>query len=195
MDHGGPQSPGRTARLNASKAAGSYTCTVTAINQAGNGAATSAPLTIKAAKSKLIIKTKKPKAKPGKSATIKVQVYNQGDLRSKSSRVCLKPTKAQRKFVRQPKCKQIGKVASKKRKAAKLNVKLKGDAESSYKLKIVIKGTGGKAGSRGSRSSARSVPDRPGARSWRGPGECRRKDLGSLAPPARCAKMQDVLPS
>jgi DNA-binding beta-propeller fold protein YncE len=124
---------------------GSYTCAVTATNQAGTGATTSAPLKVKAAKFKLIIKTKKPKAKPGKLATIKVQAYNQGDFKSKNSRVCVKPTRGQRKYVKQPKCKQIGKVGPKKRKTTKLKVKLKGNAEGAYRLKIVVKGTGGKA--------------------------------------------------
>ena len=100
---------------------------------------------VKAAKFKLQLKTKKPKAKPGAVATIKVQVLNQGELRSKNSRLCVKLTKSQRKSLKQPKCKKLGKVIAKRRKTAKLKIKLKGNATGKYQIKIVAKGTGGKA--------------------------------------------------
>jgi hypothetical protein len=118
---------------------------VTASNQAGSTAVGSAPVGVAAARFKLLPKTRRPKARPGKWAKIEVQVYNRGDLRSKSSRVCVKLTKRQRKFVRKPKCKKIGRLFADQRKARRLNVKLKGKAKGSYKVKIVVKGTGGKA--------------------------------------------------
>ena len=142
---GGAPLTGAIAPTLTATAPGSYTCTVTAANQAGSGAASSAAVTVKAAKFKLLLKTKKPKAKPGKLATIKLQALNQGDLRSNNSRVCVKLTKKQRQGLKQPKCKKLGKVVASKRKVTKLKIKLKMDARGTYKMKLVPKGTGGKA--------------------------------------------------
>lgn len=127
-------------------APGAYACTVTAVNQAGSATSTSVPVTVKAAGFKLILKTKKAKAKAGKLATFRVQALNQGDLQSKNSRICVKLTKKQRKALKQPKCKKIGKVTAEQRKTIKIKVKVKRDAnKGTYKIKLVPKGTGGKA--------------------------------------------------
>ncbi|MDX6622667.1 MAG: hypothetical protein QOE75_599 [Solirubrobacterales bacterium] len=124
---------------------GSYACTITATNQAGSAASTSAAVTVKAAKFKLLLKTKKAKAKVGERATFKIQALNQGDLKSTNSRICPKLTKAQKQVLKQPKCKKLGKVVAGKRKAAKLKIKVKAGATGTYKIKLVPKGTGGKA--------------------------------------------------
>ena len=143
---GGAPLAGAVGSTLAAKAAGSYTCTVTATNQAGSASSTSAPITVKAAKFKLVVKTKKAKAKAGKLATFKVQTLNQGDLKSKNSSICVKLNKQQRQALKQPKCKKVGKVVSGKRKTVKLKVKVKpGTDAGTYKIKLVPKGTGGKA--------------------------------------------------
>ncbi len=124
---------------------GSYTCTVTATNHVGAAASSSAALNVIAAKLKLIVKTKKAGARPGKLATIKVQAFNQGDLKSKRSRLCVKLTKKQKAYLVQPKCKKLGEVSSQARTAAKLKIRLKPDATGSYRVKLVVKGAAGKA--------------------------------------------------
>lgn len=135
---------GATAATFEAKSAGSYACIVTAANQAGAAAQTSAATKIDAAKAKLTVKTKTVKAKAGKKATFKVQVQNQGDLKSGNAKLCLKaPKKA--KGVLKAKCASLGKLAALAKKTARLRVRVGPTATGTYKLKILPKGISGKA--------------------------------------------------
>lgn len=142
---GGAAIPGAVGTSLTATTPGKYACVVTATNQAGSTASTSATSMVKAAKFKLVVKTKKAKARVGQLATFTIQAANQGDLKSKNSRICVKLTKAQKKVLKQPKCKQLGKVVASKRKSTKLKVKVLPNAVGTYTLKLIPKGTGGKA--------------------------------------------------
>lgn len=136
---------GATASTFTAKSPGSYACAVTATNQAGNAAQTSAKAKVKAAKVKLTVKNRKATAKAGGVATFKVQALNQGDLKTKNARVCVKVPKKAKADLKAPKCKKLGKVKSRGKKAAKLKVEVGASAEGTYDVKIVVKGTSGKA--------------------------------------------------
>jgi hypothetical protein len=136
---------GATASTFTATTPGAYTCTVTATNQSGSASQSSGTSTqVKAAKVKLTVKPKTAKAKAGKIATFKVKALNQGDLQTKNAKVCVKVPKKAKKALK-AKCKSIGKVGARKSKTTKLKVKLKPAAEGSYKLKIQVKGSSGKA--------------------------------------------------
>jgi DNA-binding beta-propeller fold protein YncE len=138
--------PGATANALTATKPGAYTCTVTATNQTGSASQTSgAAATVKAAKVKLTVKPRKAKAKAGRVAKFKVQALNQGDLQTGNAKVCVKVPKKARKALKAPKCKPIGKVAALKKKKATLKIKLKPSAKGSYKVKIQVKGSPGKA--------------------------------------------------
>jgi alpha-galactosidase-like protein len=135
---------GATASTFTATTTGAYTCTVTAANPTGSSAQTSAALSVKSAKVKLTVKPKTAKAKAGKTATFKVTAKNQGDLKTKNAKVCVKvPNKA--KKVLKAKCKSIGKIAARKTKTTKLKIKVGTAAEGSYKVTIQVKGAAGKA--------------------------------------------------
>lgn len=135
---------GATASTYAATQPGSYTCTVTAVNQTGSASQTSGGVTINAASVKLTVKPKQAKAKAGKLAKFTVKALNQGDLQTGNAKICVKvPKKA--KEVLKAKCTSIGKIAARTTKTAKLKVKVKPAAQGSYKVKIQIKGTSGKA--------------------------------------------------
>ncbi len=126
---------------------GQYQCFVTATNQAGLTAAGASPLKVNRAKLKVLVKSKKKKAKPGKKAAIKVQYYNQGDLKSKKPRVCVLVPKSLRRYLRALKCRKLGKIKGKGRRGTKLKVYVKPAAKHrSYKLKFVVKGVPSKRG-------------------------------------------------
>jgi uncharacterized membrane protein len=119
---------------------------VTATNQAGSASQASATATaVKAAKAKLTVKPKVAKVKAGKTAKFKVKVLNQGDLQTKNAKVCMKAPKKAKKVLK-AKCKSIGKVGALQSKVAKLKVKVAPNAVvGSYKIKLLIKGSSGKA--------------------------------------------------
>ncbi len=136
---------GATAPTLATAKAGSYACAVTATNQLGSANQTSAPINVKAAKVKLTTK-KKANVKAGGVATFKVKGVNQGDLKSKNARVCVKlPGKAKGELKAKPKCKALGKVKGKGKDSAKLRVKVGENAGGTYKVTFQIKGSPGKA--------------------------------------------------
>jgi hypothetical protein len=135
--------PGATASTFTATNQGSYTCTVTATNQTGSATQTSGGVNVKPSKVKLTVKPKTAKVKAGKTATFNVKALNQGDLRTKNARVCVKVPNKAKKFLK-AKCKSIGKVTARKTKTTKLKVKVKPDAVGSYKIKIQIKGASGK---------------------------------------------------
>ncbi|HEX5929993.1 MAG TPA: PKD domain-containing protein [Solirubrobacterales bacterium] len=136
---------GATTPTLAAAKPGSYACSVTATNQLGSANQTSAPINVKAAKVKLTTK-KKAKVKPGGVATFKVKGVNQGDLKSKNARVCVKlPGKAKGELTAKPKCKALGKVKGKGKDSAKLRVKVGENAGGTYKVTFQVKGSPGKA--------------------------------------------------
>lgn len=136
---------GATAPTLATTKPGSYSCAVTATNQLGSANQTSAPINVKAAKVKLTTK-KKAKVKPGGTATFKVKGVNQGDLKSKNAKVCVKvPSKAKADLKAKPKCKALGKVKGGGKDSAKLKIKVGENAAGTYKVTFQVKGSPGKA--------------------------------------------------
>jgi DNA-binding beta-propeller fold protein YncE len=138
---------GATAATLTATQAGSYTCTVSATNQAGSASQSSAaPAIVTAAKVKLTIKPRKAKAKAGKPAQFKVQTLNQGDLSTGNAKVCVKVPKKAKKALKAPKCKKLGVVGALGKKTTKLKVKVKpAAAPGNYKVTIQVKGSAGKA--------------------------------------------------
>lgn len=136
---------GAAAAAYLATAPGSYTCAVTATNQAGTAGQTSAATKIVASKVKLKTK-KKAKVKPGGVATFKVTALNQGDLEAKTAKVCAKLPKKAKKAMKAPKCKKFGKLAADGKRTATLKFKVKGNAKpGTYKLTFQVKGSAGKA--------------------------------------------------
>jgi len=138
--------PGANAAAFTATAPGSYGCTVTAANQAGSSSQTSgAAVSVNAAKVKLTVKPKKAKAKAGKTAKFKVQALNQGDLQTGNAKLCVKVPKKAKKALKAPKCKKLGKVGARKKRNAKLNLKVKkGATAGNYKVTLQVKGSAGK---------------------------------------------------
>jgi hypothetical protein len=134
-----------TAAAYTAKAAGKYTCTVTAANQAGSAAQVSAALKLKAAK--LSLKTKKKaKAKPGKLATFKLKVVNQGDVKSSSAKLCVRLSGPAKKALKRPRCKQLGKLAGARKRKAKLTIKVQPNADpGAYQVTFQVKRARGRA--------------------------------------------------
>ncbi len=136
---------GATAATLTAKSAGSYACTVTAANQAGSAVQASAATTVKATKVKLTTK-KKAKADVGDLVTFKVKAVNQGDLKPKSAKVCVKLPKASKADLKAPKCKQLGQLKGRAKKTVTIKVKVKpGAEEGTDKLTFQVKGAAGKA--------------------------------------------------
>jgi hypothetical protein len=140
---GTPMAGATAATLKATKV-GSYACVVTAANQAGTGTQTSTVVQVKAAKVKLSTK-KKARVLPGGVAAFTVKAVNQGDLKSKNARVCVKVPKKAKKVLMAPKCKALGKVNGKAKDTAKLRIKVGKDAVGTYKLTFQVRGSAGKA--------------------------------------------------
>lgn len=138
---------GATSSTLSAATPGTYTCTVTATNQAGSASQTSgAAATVNAANVKLTVKPRKAKAKPGKAATFKVQALNQGDLQTGNAKVCVKVPKKAKKVLKAPKCKKLGVVGALTKKTAKLKVKVKPTAATgNYKVTLQVKGTASQA--------------------------------------------------
>jgi hypothetical protein len=142
--NGAPIAGATAATLTTTKP-GSYACAVTATNQAGTASQGSAPAKVKAAKVKLTTK-KKAKAKAGGVATFRVKGVNQGDLKSKNARVCVKvPNKAKKDLKAKPKCKSLGKVKGRGKDSAKLRIKVGSSASGTYRVTFQVKGSPGKA--------------------------------------------------
>ncbi|HEU4461512.1 MAG TPA: hypothetical protein VFR75_02850 [Solirubrobacterales bacterium] len=136
---------GATAATFTAKSAGSYACTVTAANQAGSAAQASAATKVKATKVKLTTK-KKAKADAGDLVTFKVKAVNQGDLKPKSAKVCVKLPNAAKDDLKAPKCKKLGQLKGRAKKTVTIKVKVKpGADEGTDKLTFQVKGAAGKA--------------------------------------------------
>lgn len=134
---------GATAPTYAAKSAGSYACTVTAVNQTGSAAQASAPVNVKAAKLKLSTKAK-AKAKPGNVVKFKVKASNQGDISAKA-KVCVKLPKSAKGELKAPKCRSQGNLKGGGKKSATLKIKVLPSAGGTYKVKFQVKGAPGKA--------------------------------------------------
>lgn len=135
---------GATAATFTAKSPGKYACTVTAANQAGSTAQTSAAATVKAAKLKLTTK-KKAKAGAGDLVKFKVKAVNQGDLKPKNAKLCVKFPKSAKDDLKAPRCKKLG-IAGRGKKTLTVKVKVKGGAdEGTDKLTFQVKGAAGKA--------------------------------------------------
>jgi hypothetical protein len=134
--------PGATTAAFTASTAGTYACTVTAANQTGSGSQGSAAVTVKAAKVKLKTK-RKARVKPGGVATFRINAVNQGDLKSKKARVCVKVSSKDLKA--KPKCKLLGKVKGRGKDSAKLRIKVGESAKGTYKVTFQVKGSPGKA--------------------------------------------------
>lgn len=138
---------GATGSTLTATTAGAYTCTVTGTNSVGSASQTStAATTVKAASVKLTVKPKMAKAKAGKTAKFTVKALNQGDLATGNAKVCVKLSKKAKKALKAPKCKKLGVVGALITRTAKLKIKVKPTADTgTYKLKLLIKGSAGKA--------------------------------------------------
>jgi hypothetical protein len=140
---GAPVAGATGVSLTATKP-GSYACVVTATNQAGSAAQTSAAVKVAAPKIKLTVK-KKAKASPGGLATFPIKALNQGDLKSGKARVCVKLTNQAKQALKAPKCKSLGKVKGRGKDAVKVKIKvLPTAATGTYKVTFQVKGSPGK---------------------------------------------------
>lgn len=135
---------GATSSTLAAKSAGKYSCVVTAANQIGSAAQISAVANVKAAKAKLTTK-KKVVVKAGGVATFKVKAINQGDLKSKNAKVCVKLPKAAKAALKAPKCKKLGRLKGHGKKGATLKIGVLPSASGIYSVSFVVKGSAGKA--------------------------------------------------
>ena len=135
---------GATATTLTAKSAGKYACTVTAANQAGPAAQTSAIAKVEASKAKLTTK-KKVTVKAGGTATFKLKIANQGDLKSKNAKLCATLPKAAKGELKAPKCKSLGKLKGRGKKSATLKIKALPSASGVYSVSFKVKGTAGKA--------------------------------------------------
>lgn len=135
---------GATATTFTAKSPGTYTCTVTATNQTGTAAQTSAAINVKAAKIKLTTK-KKAVAGTGDLVKFKVKAVNQGDLKPKNARLCVKLPKAAKDDLKAPKCKKAA-LNGRAKKTFTIKIKVKGGADlGTDKLTFKVKGAAGKA--------------------------------------------------
>lgn len=135
---------GATAATYSATKAGQYTCVVTAANQTGTAAQTSAAVNVKAAKLKLSTK-KKAHAKPGQAVSFKLKAVNQGDIQSKSAKVCVKLPKSAKGQLKASKCKSLGKLEARGKKSTTLKIKVLSSAGGTYKVTFQVKGAAGKA--------------------------------------------------
>jgi len=133
---------GATKATLQAKSAGKYTCVVTASNQAGSAGQTSAAVNVKAAKVKLTAK-KKISTHPGGVAKFKVKAVNQGDLKSKSARVCVKVAKKDKSDLKASKCKSLGTLKGRGKRTAAVSVKVGQGAAGTYKLTFLVRGSAG----------------------------------------------------
>jgi hypothetical protein len=135
---------GATSATFTAQSAGGYTCTVTAANQAGSASQASGSIKVNASKLKLTTK-KKASAEAGDLVTFKVKAVNQGDLKPKNAKLCVKLPGAAKDDLKAPKCKKLG-LKGRAKKTLTLKVKVKpGADEGTAKLTFQVKGSAGKA--------------------------------------------------
>lgn len=135
---------GATLATFAPKVPGRYRCFVIATNQAGSETQRSGAVEIKAARLKLSTK-KKGRGEPGDQVTFRLRAVNQGDLKPKNAKLCVKLPKAAKDDLKAPKCKKLG-LKGRAKKTLTIKVKVKGGAdEGTDKLTFQVKGAAGKA--------------------------------------------------
>lgn len=135
---------GATATTFTAISPGQYTCTVTALNQAGSAAQASAAVKVKAAKLKLTTK-KKARAEAGDLVKFRVKAVNQGDLKPKKARLCVTLPKSAKDDLKAPKCKKAA-LQGRAKKTFTIRVRVKGGADlGTDKLTFKVKGAAGKA--------------------------------------------------
>ena len=139
--------PGATGTTLAATQTGDYACTVTATNQTGSASQTSASVKVTTppappapASLTASLKTKKPQAKAGKAAVVKVKIANSGGAASAPVSLCVTLDKQAKKGLVAPKCASLGAVAPGGSKVATLHVKTKPSAKGTYKLTVKVKG-------------------------------------------------------
>jgi DNA-binding beta-propeller fold protein YncE len=132
--------PGATSSTFTATAPGTYSCAVTAVNQAGSDFQVSPGAQVTAAKLNLSAK-KKAHAKPAKSASFKVAIANQGDLpTSRGAELCVTVPKKARKVLKATKCKPLT-LAGLARSRATLRLKVAKKAKpGTYRVSILAKG-------------------------------------------------------
>jgi DNA-binding beta-propeller fold protein YncE len=135
---------GATATTFNAKSVGQYACSVTATNQTGSAAQTSAAVKVNSAKVKLAVK-KKIVVKAGGVAKFKVKGVNQGDIQSKKARVCVKLPKSAKGILKAPKCATLGKLKGRGKHGSILKVKVGKTATGTYKVTFSVHGSAGKA--------------------------------------------------
>jgi DNA-binding beta-propeller fold protein YncE len=120
---------------------GSYNCTVTGTNRQGSASQTSSDATVSAATLSATLQTKKPHAKAGKAAVVKLLLANAGDLSSAPLKVCAAPlTKAAKKGLKAPKCATVAALSNGGSAVATLSVKTQKAAKGAYKFTALVKG-------------------------------------------------------
>lgn len=136
---------GATLATLAPEVPGRYRCFVTATNQAGAEVQRSGAAEIEAARIKLSSK-RKSQGEPGEQVAFRVRAFNQGDLKSKSARVCVKLSNASKADLKAPKCKALGHLRGRAKRTVTFKVKIKpGADEGIARLTFQVKGSAGKA--------------------------------------------------
>ncbi len=74
-----------------------------------------------------------------------MRAVNQGDLKPKSAKVCVKLPKAAKVDLKRPKCKKLGRLKGRAKKTVRIKVKVKPGADGTDKLIFQVKGSAGKA--------------------------------------------------
>jgi DNA-binding beta-propeller fold protein YncE len=133
---------GATAASFQAKSVGKYACVVTASNQAGSASQTSAAVNVKAAKVKLTTK-KKATTGPGGVAKFKLKAVNQGDLKAGGASVCVKVAKKDKSDLKAPKCKSLGGLKGRGKRAVTLKVKVGQSAGGTYPVTFLVRGGAG----------------------------------------------------
>jgi hypothetical protein len=131
---------GATAPAYTANAAGSYTCSVTGKNVTGSASQTTSAVTVTAATLAGTLQTKKPHAKAGETAVVKLNLANGGDLASAPVSVCATLTKKAKKGLVAPKCASVGPLGHGGTATVTLRVKTKKSAKGSYKFTTQVKG-------------------------------------------------------
>lgn len=129
---------GANAAAYTAGAAGSYGCTVSAINEAGTTAQASAAVSVAKGALRLSLKTRKAHAKAGKAAVVKIALTNGGDLATKPGKACAKLTKKAKKGLKAPKCKSVRAIAPGASSVVSLRVRTKATAHGVYKFQVKV---------------------------------------------------------
>jgi hypothetical protein len=139
---GTPLAGATASTLNAT-AAGAYSCTVTASNQAGAATQASASATVKPGKLKLTLK-RSVVTKPGRLAKLKLRISNVGDLATERAQLCLKTGK-RAKALEPLKCKKLPRIPAGAGLAGTLQLRVGAGASGTYRVKLSVKGAPAKA--------------------------------------------------